>query len=405
MTQGSGQPILIDGERIRALEPLALTSGPNESWLQQLLDKHPAILPVEEISAAWGPLISLGREIELPVGYIDNMFVSPTGEVTVVEAKLWRNPEARRKVVGQLLDYAAALARLTYEDLEATVRASTGDDRSIWERVAASATDASPVKEARFIDTVLRNLRTGRFLLLIVGDGIRSDLHGLAELLGRHPTLGFHLELIELRLFNTAEGSMLVLPARIGRTVEVVRSIVEIRGLEAADVTVAIDVPTEQRRAAGARYQSVEEFVTDLTDAVGEQRAQRTAELIAWWQDERRGVVKLNKRSLNLGAPYRHTSGGSVSVMTVYNDGRAEGSVAPMSLWRGIISQDDAQARYEAAGFSGDPQFPAMDLDCVPAEEAARVRNLMVWADELIRSASEGPAPVIDDGGAETEVP
>ncbi len=34
----------------------------------------------------------------------------------LVEAKLWRNPEARRKVIGQILDYAKELSRWNYED-------------------------------------------------------------------------------------------------------------------------------------------------------------------------------------------------------------------------------------------------------------------------------------------------
>lgn len=130
-----------------------------------------------------------------------------------------------------------------------------------------------------------------------------------------------------------------------------------------------------------------------LADSVGDARATATVDLITWWREQRRGVLKFNKRSVNLSAPYRHTTGGSISVMTLYDSGVAEGSVAPMSEWRGIITRDDAMARYEAAGFRGDPAFPKLELDCTVTSERERIEELLTWADELIRTASAGEPP------------
>lgn len=201
MDRGStGRPKLIRDGASRPLTPLSLTGRDiSEDVLQELLDDHLDLLPIDELSSSWGPLVSLGREIGLQVGYIDNLFVSPAGEITLVEAKLWRNPQARREVVGQILDYAAAIASMSYDDLDNAVQARDHGP-PIWARLTRSVPGLSPVEEAGFVDTVSRNLRAGRFLLLVVGDGIRSDLHSMADLLGRHPTLGFHLELVELRV-------------------------------------------------------------------------------------------------------------------------------------------------------------------------------------------------------------
>ncbi|MCP3854272.1 MAG: hypothetical protein GY698_05995 [Actinomycetia bacterium] len=41
---------------------------------------------------------------------VDSFFVSPTGEITVVEAKLWRNPQARRELIGRRPNLAFSLA-------------------------------------------------------------------------------------------------------------------------------------------------------------------------------------------------------------------------------------------------------------------------------------------------------
>lgn len=391
----TGHPRIVQGDTTTTLDAVSLSDPETtEAWLQQLLHRYPELLPIDEISTAWGPLVSLGQEIPLPVGFVDNLYVSPAGEVTVGEAKLWRNPEARRKVVGQILDYAAALRAMSYDDLDDAVRAANaGDDRSIWQRVRDSALPPSVDTEASFVDTVARNLAGGRFLLLIVGDGIRSDLQGLADLLGSQPTLGFHLELVELRVYRVPdEGGLLVVPSLVGRTSEVTRAVIEIRNPQAADVSVAVDLPAPAR-AAMQKYTSVDEFRNVLADSVGDARATATADLITWWREQRRGVLKFNKRSVNLSAPYRHTTGGSISVMTLYDSGVAEGSVAPMSEWRGIITRDDAMARYEAAGFRGDPAFPKLDLDCTVTSERERIEELLTWADELIRTASAGEPP------------
>jgi len=48
------------------------------------------------------------------------------GRLAVVEVKLWRNPEARRKVVAQILDYAKELSNWDYEDLQREVSKRVG---------------------------------------------------------------------------------------------------------------------------------------------------------------------------------------------------------------------------------------------------------------------------------------
>jgi hypothetical protein len=83
----------------RMLKPLPIKNKLfQEEWLQKLLQNHSAILPVELIDESFGPLVPLGREI----ANIDNLFISPSGSITIVETKLWRNPEAHRTVVAQI---------------------------------------------------------------------------------------------------------------------------------------------------------------------------------------------------------------------------------------------------------------------------------------------------------------
>ena len=116
MGRQHSQPyVVVDGQAQR-LE--AATSNFKEGWLQDFVFSHPQVLPVGEVESAFKPLIPVCRELRTPVGPIDLVFVNPDGLLTLVECKLWRNPQALREVVGQILDYAKELSRWSYVDLE-----------------------------------------------------------------------------------------------------------------------------------------------------------------------------------------------------------------------------------------------------------------------------------------------
>jgi RecB family endonuclease NucS len=122
-------PILIPADQNAVvLQRVALESASaneyNEAWLQKLLYRHPEALPIAEINESFLGLIPICRELRTAAGPIDVLYATSQGRIAVLEAKLWRNPEARRQVIGQILDYAKELSRSSYEDLDGAVRAA-----------------------------------------------------------------------------------------------------------------------------------------------------------------------------------------------------------------------------------------------------------------------------------------
>ena len=124
----AGTPVLIGqaGANVR-LERVTLSAGEyTEAWLQQLAFEHPGILPIGDFEPGFGELCAVAREVPCAHGYIDNLYITGTGEIVVAECKLWRNPQARREVVAQALDYVAALTQLSYEAFESACRKGQG---------------------------------------------------------------------------------------------------------------------------------------------------------------------------------------------------------------------------------------------------------------------------------------
>lgn len=236
-------PMLIaaDGGSAVPLTSLAGEAhGYDEGVIQALVHAHPAVLPVAEIDPIFVDPVPICRELNTPAGPIDNLLVTPAGLPVLVECKLWRNPQARREVVGQILDYAKELGRWTAADLQREVsRRVPGRANPVLELVREAG---HAVDEADFTDALTHNLRRGRFLLLIVGDGIREGVEAIAEYLSGQAGLHFTLGLVELPIFATPDGGRLVVPRVLARTTLITREVVAV-----PDGYVLADGPEQQQ--------------------------------------------------------------------------------------------------------------------------------------------------------------
>lgn len=245
------------------------TSGRNEAWLRDTLYAHPELLPVREIDPAFVPLIPLCKELRTKAGPLDAVFINPHGRLTLVECKLWRNPEARRKVVAQVLDYARAISRWSYSDLQRQVAAATGKKGNIpYECSRAFAPD---LQESRFVDDTYNAMRSGRFLLLIAGDGIREDVGAIAELINRNAASGFTFGLVEVALYGLEDGGLIFQPRTIIKTQTIERTVVLVRDPTKAEVTLLDEIADSE--PAGVS--------TNDGNQLGESLKQ--AEYRAWW--------------------------------------------------------------------------------------------------------------------------
>jgi hypothetical protein len=250
------------GERVY----LGNLKAKDEAWLRDTLFSNPEIIPVDDIDPTFGPLVPLCTELRTDAGNIDDVFISERGRLTIVECKLWKNPQARREVVAQTLDYVSALSGWSYADLQRQVAAAVGRKGNIPFELVREHT-GQRLREPEFVDAVSRSLREGRFLVLLAGDGIREGVQALTELVNRNASKAFTFGVIEIAVYRFGKSRFAIQPRVLAKTEVVTRqmTIVSVKG-EAESTLVGDDL-------------------SDSPEIAGEgTRSGDKKRLRAWWQ-------------------------------------------------------------------------------------------------------------------------
>ncbi|MEX2673446.1 MAG: hypothetical protein WD294_15205 [Phycisphaeraceae bacterium] len=347
-------PLLINDGEANELQRLSLEDRAfDESKLQDMLFKHPCLLPAGELEPIFADLIPLAREVPTRAGPIDLLYQTADGHLALVETKLWRNPTARRTVVAQIIDYAKEMARWSYDDFVQAVRRaehSNGDWSDVQDPVLELAREADDeFDEAEFHDQLSRNLRHGRFLLLIVGDGIREDVEQLAAYLQQTPQLGFTLGLIEIALYPLSadkQDPMLVQPRIIARTQQITRAVVEVRtGVAPSDVRVTLPADTSSPASTAREPITEQQFFEELEEKAGSEVKEFAkwtldeTERLGWWVDWKATggpVVKYQDPD----------TGMNLTLFQLYRDGRLTEMGRYRQRCRQMDLPDDLWQRY-----------------------------------------------------------
>ena len=112
-------------------------------------------------------------------------------------------------MIGQILEYASLLQGLSFSDLEAFVgpKLSVSGPNPIFHMAKSFRPE---LIEKDFVDSCHRYLAGGELDLIIAGDGIRSDIAGIKDLLESRGGLASKLSLLEVEIFESKQGGVLV---------------------------------------------------------------------------------------------------------------------------------------------------------------------------------------------------
>lgn len=170
-----------------------------ETDLQALLAEHPHLLGADafedETERRW---ILIRREMAVEIedtevtstGWVDHLFVDNAGVPVLVEVKRATNTESRRKIVGQILDYAANAPRHWTADVlrsafETAPPPAGEGPKTPGERLAWLLGTEEPDADA-FWQLVEQNLREGRLRIVFVLDRVPTALLRIVEFLNKH---------------------------------------------------------------------------------------------------------------------------------------------------------------------------------------------------------------------------
>ena len=215
--------LMSQGER---LQPLEEELFGNEDELQTLIADHPELLDGEQMRPGdprrW-VLVTREKSISESPGAggrwsVDHLIVDQDAVPTLVEVKRGENPEIRRSVVGQMLEYAAhAAATWTADELRRSFEESSRERGLDPEEAIADLLGPDEAASAdRFWDDVSRNLAANRLRLLFVADEIPEPLKRVAAFL--HAQMpGIEVFAVEVKRFRGG-GAQTLVPRVFGST-------------------------------------------------------------------------------------------------------------------------------------------------------------------------------------------
>ncbi len=224
MQNQSDEIFLLENDKLSPLPVQSMQAGlfgkTLEDALQTLLQKYPQVIPGKQIDPVSEdpPRFALLRR-EMPVGgwSLDHLYVDQRGVLTLVETKLIQNPESRREVIGQIIEYAAnagefwASGRARQHAAEFWSKQNKELDQILQEQLGEE------IDVEDLWDSVEANLKRGHIRLIVVADELRPEVRRMIEYLNREMQNAEVLGL-ELKCYGEDISSLVLVPRLIGQT-------------------------------------------------------------------------------------------------------------------------------------------------------------------------------------------
>ena len=226
MSASSDEIFLIDSATIRRMPNRSMREGllgkTLEDALQYLMEQYPQLIPGKQISPSSDDpprFILLRREMPIGSWLLDHLYVDQRGVLTLVETKLAQNPESRREVIGQIMEYATNAFEAWGEG---KIRATASDyyrsqgknlDETLINEFSSESFDVD-----LFWQLVEENLRRKRIRLIIAGDQLRPEVRRMIEFINSEMQ---NVEILGLELgcYGESDSSVVIVPRIIGQSV------------------------------------------------------------------------------------------------------------------------------------------------------------------------------------------
>jgi len=223
----SDEIFLIPEQELSALPSRQMREGlfgkTLEDALQTLLSRYPQLLSGSQIApdSDDAPRFFLLRR-EMPVGSwsLDHLYVDQLGVLTLVETKLIQNPESRREVIGQIVEYAANAADRWGDGKTRQFASDYYSSKGKTLEDELETFFGASYEEDAFWDQIERNLQAGNIRLVIASDTLRPEVIKMIEYLNGEMSNADVLGL-ELRCYGSGDDEYVLAPRVVGQSVTV----------------------------------------------------------------------------------------------------------------------------------------------------------------------------------------
>jgi len=305
MSEKSGEVFIIEGGNIKPLPPRSFRGGVFgknlEEALKNLIEKYPEVIPGRQIDPESDDpprFALLCREMPVGEGSLDLLLVDQYAVLILVETKLAENREARREVIGQIIEYAANAVKFWGNG---KVREEAAE---FWSKHDKDVNDVIREKlgiedEEGFWQTVEENLKEGVIRLIIAGDELYPEVQRIIEYLNREME-NAEVYGLELRCFGQESEKLVLAPRLIGQTQEIA------------------DRKSKERR----RQWNEESFFRDIEEKVASEEVRNAIRKIYDFSKEKADEISWGTGSVrgSFGPKFQRISQRK-SVYTVWSDG------------------------------------------------------------------------------------
>jgi hypothetical protein len=187
-------------------ETLKALDFDSEKQLEEVVCRYPHLLAREDDP----PLSFISQQIQMSSGIMDVMMIDGDGLPVAVEVKLGRNAQARREIVGQLVDYVSTLTEYTVDELDELVSGKISDT------IDAASKDEAERK--KIWQTVGANLRAGLARYVLVLDEVPSELGRIVRFLAMRSNLD--IRLVQISRYVSTPGQVFYMPRNLVEQVD-----------------------------------------------------------------------------------------------------------------------------------------------------------------------------------------
>lgn len=173
----------------------------SEKLLEEVVCRYPDLLMREGDAR----LSFVSQQIQMSSGIMDVVMIDTDGLPVAVEVKLGRNAQARREIVGQLVDYVSTMTEYTVDEFDALVGGKVSD--------AIDAIAKDETERKKIWQTLGANLRAGLARYILVLDEVPSELGRIVRFLAKRSNLD--IRLVEISKYVSKAGKTFYIPQNL----------------------------------------------------------------------------------------------------------------------------------------------------------------------------------------------